>query len=561
MIHDVPRPLPLAPAHQYPVMIRSLLLATLAFLIRVAFIQDFASQPLFDANLASGTDMEFLVAWARRVAGGDVFGRGTGPFWWAPLYPYTLGAVFALLGPDALHGAAVVQGGLGALTCVLVYQLGRRLCTEAIGLTAGLLAAVYGPALFYAGVFLSTTLEVFLALSTLLVVTMARTHPSPARWLSAGMVAGLACLARPNFLLATALLAALVPVLARPAGSAPAPGGARRAAVFVLGVFLIIAPVSLRNWTIGGRFVLISAAGPETFRIANSYDSTPLNFIYPKAAQMPLASAAFWRHQARKAALFWWGFEAPQNVNYYLARELTPVLKLPWLAFWVAVPLAGLGLWVTRHRRRALLHVYTFLAAYYVSVVAFFVIARWRLPLVIPLLIFTAAGLLQLIDWVRARRLWTAGGAAAIVGLLAWQSFPGAGPFVFPADHGQLGYILANRGEHAAAAQHLGLAARGLPDTGTLHRDLGALLLRLDRLAEARPALEHAVLLLPADGTAHHQLGKLLLRAGEEPARARQLLERAAALGARPAALAEIRALLGRLDGGRERLDTPRTDP
>lgn len=531
---------------------RAALVGLLALLVRVAFVLDFASRPLFDANLATGTDMEFLIGWARRVAGGDLLGRGSGPFWWAPLFPYTLGGILAILGRDNLVGAALAQAVLGALTCSLVYLLGRRLLDEVTGLVAGLLAATYGPAIFYGGFFLSTTLEVFLAVAILLAVTVARERPTPRRWLGAGIVAGLGCLARPNFLLGVAALGILLPVLLRRPDARPDWPLVRRAGVaFAIGTVLAIAPATARNWAVGGRPVLVSAAGPETFRIANSYDSTPLNFVYPKQPMMPLASAAFWRHQARKAVLFWWGFEPPQNVNYYLGREISPVLGLPWIPFWLAVPLAAVGLWATRRRAFALSHVYAFLGAYYVSVVAFFIIARWRLPLVIPLLLFTAAGLLALLRWAAAQQWGRAAAAAAIAAGLAWAIYPGPGPFIFAADHGQLGYILANRGAYAEAANHLAQAAAGLPEQAALHRDLGRLLYRLGRAAEARAALERAVALAPDDEASHRHLGRVLLALGGDPGGARAHLARALALAPEGPGAAEARTLLERLERGR----------
>jgi tetratricopeptide (TPR) repeat protein len=529
---------------------RAALVGLLALLVRVAFVLDFAPRPLFDANLATGTDMEVLVGWARRIASGDLLGRGSGPFWWAPLFPYTLGGILALLGRDNLVGAALAQAVLGALTCSLVYLLGRQILDEVTGLVAGLLAAAYGTAIFYVGIFLSTTLEVFLAVAILLAVTIARARPRPRRWLGVGIIAGLGCLARPNFLLGVAALGALLPVLLRrPDARADWPLVRRAGVAFALGTVLAIGPATARNWLVGGRPVLVSAAGAETFRIANSYDSTPLNFVYPKKTRMPLASAAFWQHQARKAVLFWWGFEPPQNVNYYLAREISPILRLPWLPFWLVVPLAAVGLWATRRRAHALAHVYAFLAAYYVSVVVFFIIARWRLPLIVPLLLFTAAGILALLRWVAARQWRQAATATAVAVALALVVNPGPGPFIFAADHGQLGYILANRGAYTEAADHLAQAAGGLPQA-TLHRDLGLLLHRLGRLAEAKTALERAVDLAPDDPVSHRYLGRVLLGPGGNPGEARVHLARALALTPEGPGAAEARMLLESLERG-----------
>jgi 4-amino-4-deoxy-L-arabinose transferase-like glycosyltransferase len=525
------------------------LIGVLALLPRVAFVLDFTAHPLFDVNLVPGTDMAFLMGWARRIAAGDLLGWGTGPFWWAPLFPYTLGAFLALLGPSNLAGVALAQAVLGALTCALVYLLARRLFDEATGLTAGLLAAAYGPAIFYTGIFLSTTLETFLAVAILLAVTAARARPTIGRWFGSGIVAGLGCLARPNFMVGVAALWGLLPLLLWRPDARPNWLLIRRAGLaFALGAALAIAPATARNWAVGGRLVLISAAGPETFRIANSYDSTPLNFVYPRQPQMPLSSVAFWRHQVRKAILFWWGFEPPQNVNYYLAREVSSVLRVPWLSFWLVVPLATVGLWATRGHAHALAHIYAFLGAYYLSVVAFFIIARWRLPLIIPLLVFTAAGLLALIRWIMNHQWVHAAAATLVATILVLVIYPGRGPFIFAADHGELGYILANRGIYAEAADHLARAAAGLPRNGPLHRDLGILMLRLGRLGEARAALEQAVALIPDDAASHLYLGRLLLGSGADPDRVRFHLARALSLAPEGGIGAEARSLLETLD-------------
>ena len=380
-------------------------------------------------------------------------------------------------------------------------------------------------------------------------VSAARTRPTASRWLGAGLVAGLGCLARPNFLAGVAALWCLLPVILRRPDARPDWSAVRRAGVaFALGVVLVIAPITARNWAVGGQPVLISAAGPETFRIANSYDSTPLNFVYPKQPRMPLGSVAFWRHQARKAVLFWWGFEPPQNLNYYLAREVLPVLRLPWVPFWLVVPLAVLGLWSTRRRANGLAHVYVFLGVYYLSVVAFFIIARWRLPLIVPLLVFTAAGLLALVRWAKAHQWRQAATATSVVVVLTLVIHPWHGPFIFAADHGQLGYILANRGAYAEAVDHLERAAAGLPQNGPLQRDLGILLTRLGRPAEARAALERAVALIPEDAASHLQLGRLLIGPGGDIDRARFHLMRALSVAPEGRDAAVARSLLKTLE-------------
>jgi tetratricopeptide (TPR) repeat protein len=183
-------------------------------------------------------------------------------------------------------------------------------------------------------------------------------------------------------------------------------------------------------------------------------------------------------------------------------------------------------------------------------VVAFFIIARWRLPLVIPLLLFAAAGLVALFRWARSHQ-WKslAAGATAAVAL-ALIIYPGRGPFIFPADHGELGYILANRGDYPGAASELTLAVAGSPQDGRLHRDLGILLDRTGRPDKARMVLEQAVLLLPNDPVVHRFLGRLLLGPGGDTSRARAHLALALALDPHGPGAGEVRVLLEKLDRG-----------
>ncbi len=100
-----------------------------------------------------------------------------------------------------------------------------------------------------------------------------------------------------------------------------------------------------------------------------------------------------------------------------------------------------------------------------------------------------------------------------VAGLMLGIS-PGSKPFIFAADYGQLGYILANRGRYTEAAELLQRASSGLPDNGGIPRDLGMLLNLLGRRSEARMALEEAVALIPEDAMAHLALGRLLAEPG-----------------------------------------------
>jgi len=87
--------------------------------------------------------------WAQEIAGGAWL--GTKPFYQAPLYPYVLGGCFRVLG-DGVWTIRVVQAVWGAAACGLVYVGTRRLFGTGAGGIAGIMLALYGPAIFFDGI-------------------------------------------------------------------------------------------------------------------------------------------------------------------------------------------------------------------------------------------------------------------------------------------------------------------------------------------------------------------------------------------------------------------------
>lgn len=502
--------------------LRVLLLFLFAFLLRFLFLNEIASHPLFDVNLASGTDMKGYIDWASRIAAGDWLGRKEGAFWQGPLFPYFLALLFTLFGKD-LFLAALVQMLLGAFTCVLIYYLGKALFSERVGFLAALMASCYSLLIFFGAVLHSTTLEVFMAAAMLLHLTYSFQHPKPLNWLLSGALMGLACLVRPNLLLFPPfLLLVLLPAGRHGWLRSKGETGFRlkqATGMLILGMALLIAPVTFRNSLFGGRFVLVSAAGPETFRIANSFDSVPLNFVYPKLPQMPILSWPFFRHQLRKAVFFWWGYEAPQNVNYYFFREFSQVLKLPLLPFWLVAPLGLLGLALSISRWRRFVHLYAFVVSYYLSIVIFFIIARFRLPLIPVLIIFAAFALSTIYEGLLQRKKAAIGYAMAAV-IMALTMRPYKATYIYPNDYGMLGYILANRGEYGRAIGYLTRAAAGLPSHPGLNHDLGVLLTLEGRYEEAVLRFERELALNPRNASAYRALGILYLNHRKDPQRA-----------------------------------------
>ena len=110
----------------------------------------------------------------------------------ASLYDAFLAGALGMAGGDyqLVRG---VQVALGAVTCVLVWSLARAVFSPGVAVAAGLAAALYGPALYFAGELLPPVLATCLVLLSLIALSRALTSAS-LFWLP-GLLLGLAVLA------------------------------------------------------------------------------------------------------------------------------------------------------------------------------------------------------------------------------------------------------------------------------------------------------------------------------------------------------------------------------
>lgn len=401
-----------------------LLIFVVALGLRLAHVAQLQSSPLIEAPIL---DEQVHDTWAQQFAAGEAWSvdRRTGeprPYFRAPLYVWFLGGVYALAGHDPGVAPRVVQAILGALACGLLFLLGARLFDERTGVIAGLAMAATWTLVYFDGELLIVPLLVFLDTLLLLLLARARDLGTRLAWALAGVVLGLSALARPNILLFAPVVAAWILWLERPRGLAR---GLATAAVFGVAVAACVLPVTLRNTLVAGDSVLISSQGGVNFFIGNNPVSDGTTAIVPgtsadwweghdqthaivaqatgseptdsEVSQWFFARAfEFWRDQpgvafdlfVHKARLFFSRQEWANNKCIYtFVDEFTPwTARLP-IGFWIAGPLGLLGLLIALRRDPSrLFPLWAFVATYSLSVVAFFVTARFRQP-VLPALI------------------------------------------------------------------------------------------------------------------------------------------------------------------------------
>ncbi len=430
----------------------------LAALVRLGYVAELRATPWFTQLVV---DPEYYDAWAQRIAAGDWLGSG-GAFYMDPLYPYVLGALYAVAGRDLLLARLLnVACSVGA--CALTAELGRRVGGRTVGLLAGLGLALYEPDVFHCGELDKTALSMLLV-SAFLVLACDRRR---AARLGAGFVLGLAALTRAN-LLVFAPLGALA-IVRDP--TAPARGTRiAAAALFLLGFALALAPATLRNRLVGGVWVATTTQLGQNFYTGNNPENPygaygVVSFVranphfeeadFRAAAEARVGRALgpgevsrYWlgagvahvlaepgfalRAFARKAALFWNDFEISDSQDQYLMERESRVLRLPLLGFGAIAGFAVLGL-VASGRRRSVRLLGEYVIAYGATVVAFFVFARYRVQVVPALMVLTALGVMAFATRVRAGAWGPVARAAALVIVGSWLSFRTIG--LFTPDH------------------------------------------------------------------------------------------------------------------------------
>ena len=516
-----------------------------ALAVRLVHVWQLRSAPFF--GLAMG-DAQSYHAWGLEIAAGDWLGREA--FYQAPLYPYFLGVVYTLFGPDLL-AVRLSQIVLGSASCALLAVAGNRLFSRPAGIAAGVMLAVYAPALFFDGLMQKTALGLFLLCVLLVLLSRLVTEPGrPRAWLWPGVVLGGLVLTRENALVFAAVLLGWL-VLSRAAGRRRF----ARAGALVLGLALVLLPVAVRNQAVGGEFLLTTAQFGPNLYIGNNPDADgtyrPLVFgrgdprferrdatqIAERELGAPLTPgqvSRYWtgrsleyirtrpgdwlRLTGRKVLLALNASEVADTEDQLSHADWSAPLRLAGAVwhFGLLVPLGVAGICLTWGRRRQLRPFHLMLAAYAASVVLFAVMGRYRHPLAPLLMLFAAAGVAAVWQMARTRTGWrtpqAAWAGAATAGLLVFCNWPVLSMSDMRAVTAlNLGTELQAEGRLDEAIEQYRQVLALTPDDALAHSNLGTALAAQDRLDEAIGHYERALALAPGDADAHSNLGNALI--------------------------------------------------
>ncbi|MCA9754272.1 MAG: tetratricopeptide repeat protein [Candidatus Eisenbacteria bacterium] len=439
-----------SPRWKDPLLWAYILFLVFAVVLRVAYLSEYASSfPTYERPLV---DARIYEQWAARIVQGDIWSRSEGVFYRAPFYPYFLAALWSVFG--ALQPVTiVVQAILGVATMLLVARLAARWGGPGAGLGALALLALYGPLYTAESKLLATTLALFLQVLVLILALRVADRPTWPRSLLLGATLGLAVLVRPLWLLWVPLLPLVL--LGRPQIQA-----LRVVWIpFLLGVAVMIAPVTLRNFVVGGDLVLIASNGGMTFFQGNNVENRSGLLTIISRFEMfgsaerqqevetrvaselaghsltPRETSRFWFRQglefitdsprawlaleAKKLFRLVSSFEPGDNYSHALERDRIRGLTFAFLPFGVLLALALLGtsrkLSFTPAARLAALSAATGLC----GCLVFFVSSRYRMEAVPGLAILGGAALAGGVRWLRDFRDVSRGGWVFVLSMVS----------------------------------------------------------------------------------------------------------------------------------------------
>jgi len=466
-------------------------------------------------------------------------GPGARPYQLSPLYPYVLAGVYAAGG--GIAHMKLIQCALGPLVGIILFLALRRRAGLAGALSAGALAELYAPSVYFDASILVESFNTLLIVAATAVAWTGFERGKPRWGAMAGALLGLAATMRPTALVNLLLLASGA-LFVLPARRALAWGGAA-----LLAAGAVILPFTLANVQRTGQPVLLSANAGFNFYVGNDpegrglwrfpeldprHDPLGVRYLSEDLVQDVSFMEASWLWTGRTVQLIsekpgkWLGHigrkfvfafhpaEIPQQglSQKYFFELLSWPLALP--RFGLVFPLAALGLFWALPRWRGHLPPLLAVAAQLLSLIIFFVIDRYRLPLAVVLLFFAGIGLQHLARAVSARA-WSATvawiGSAAGIALIQQMVAAAPGfvlhqPPVFELMHTGLAYF--EEGDYEQAIDYYGQAL-ALFDDPDIRMNMGNALKKLSRFDEAAKQYQRAMEMSATDPMPAFNLGNL----------------------------------------------------
>jgi len=498
-------------------------------------------------------DAKAYLQWADRIAAGDWIGSEA--FYQAPLYPYVLASIRTVLG-NATFAIRLVQIIWSIVGLLLLAMAVRRLFGKREATLAAMFLALYAPAIFFDIIIQKTSLASLLVGAVFYSLARYSVSATAVTSFATGLTSGLLTLTRENALVWVPLI---ILWLAIQSTSQPLTRRKSRLVLsliaFIGGLLMTIGIVSVRNRIVAGTWSFSTYQSGSNFYIGNSKAANgryvPLvpgheTPAHEREDAVRLAEAAagrtlnprevsrYWHSRAWseigedparwvrllgvKLAMTFRAHEVADAESLYVHAAYSPVLRVVSRAwhFGVLCPLAVVGLWSTRGQWRRLWILYAMIASMAASIALFYVMARYRFPLVLLLLPFAAAGCVSAWDAFR-RMQW---GELIIFAVIGGVSALGVNAPVHDEEKlialswMNMGVALAEQGELEEAVAVFGRAVEQAPTSAEANYNLATTLAVRGDFVRAITYYERAVLAQPSLPNLHYNYAVALEQIG-----------------------------------------------
>ncbi|MCH9031032.1 MAG: glycosyltransferase family 39 protein, partial [candidate division Zixibacteria bacterium] len=396
------------------------ILLALSALLRGLYLFFYSQEPIWGDLIV---DSLFHLNWADSIAGGNIIGDEV--YFRAPLYVYFLAVVRSIFG-EALMSPRVLGSLMGVFSIALTYFITRRISAESTGHRAALwaagLQAIYPSFIYFEAELLTDFLFTLLLQLSLLCYLIYKERETQKFSALTGLCLGLAALTRP-----TALALAPLYLFLIWRNTQSSSDGIKSVIICAVVTVMTIAPVTARNYYVGGELTLVASSGGVNFFIGNNDSANPVDAALPEPfgaswtisdmvglAEMemgaglgPAQVSDFWRNKG----LEW----ISENPTLFLTRYLgklglvfsntmfsnnrplgevfdnNPILRFSPIGFAAVLFLAVWGMSLNRTRRRRAAPLIAIAICYSLILGFFFINERFRLPVIVHL--FPLAGL------------------------------------------------------------------------------------------------------------------------------------------------------------------------
>ena len=392
--------------------------ALLGFLLRLGVAWEFSAINGGFNNMLNppqASDLHTYIKLGQEIA------RGIFPkeFYYQPFYYAVFLPLIYLASGSSLWAVAIIQSLLGGATVLLAGLSAKELFGRTAALIAALFTAVSTPLLLYAPFHQNETLQCFNLTLLFYLILKALRKKTALHWGAVGVTAGIATLTRGNILLFMPLLLLALFLIK---------GETVRkkllwTAVMVSVYLAVQLPFIIWNTHARGSLTGPSTAADAVLALGNTPEAPPGGrnaylpagpMEYPQSFHDFMAKTskgisvprqmwmwmcrepgAFFELQFRKLLLFWDSRELPNNVSLYGEGEYSLILRtlLPGRSgVLLACALGGMIFFaasMSRFKKR--FYLYGFVIIYWGAIAIFYILSRFRAPILPLTAIFAGA--------------------------------------------------------------------------------------------------------------------------------------------------------------------------